>query len=183
MIRSRAEGRRKASTLFVLAFLATGVVCCGSDAGEGAGGGVVEETDSGRPNAAASPDPTSAYLQFAQRVQGTQPDAPLEAADIAEGLRQLAGVVGTLDGARPEVATDLRALAEHVLLNPGSAEVAATVTEALTEVAMVVQKTQPSGAAPVQQAAASLRADMPLPAQSAALRGFFQQVAAALEAP
>ncbi len=167
-------------TTLVLAVLAVGALSCSSerDAQEGAGAGPADAA-TGSPASAPASDPVRVYLDFAATARGDAA-APLEAAEVANGLRALAGVVGTLDGSRPDVVTDLRAAAEHVLLNPASLDVAATVRDALVGAAMALDMAQPG--ASTQEAAEQLKADAPLTEQAAALRGFFQQAAAALAA-
>lgn len=167
------------SAMFVLpAVLSMAIVSCSSERGgeEGGDGGDGAGTAT---SAGVTPDPVRGYVEFAQ---GLQDNAAADPATIAEGLRRLAGVMGTLDEPRPELMTDLRAGAEHVLLNPGSAEVAAIVRESLMAAAQAIQSGGTSTAASARDSAERISPDEPLTAQAGAVRECFVQIAAALGA-
>jgi hypothetical protein len=104
------------------------------------------------------------------------PEATLDDATIAEGLRRLAGALGSSGRAGTDVLVDLRVSAEHVLLNPGAADTTASAVNALT----AAEGAMGAGAVP---AIRQLRRDAPLGEQSPALREVFQQSAKALSVP
>lgn len=167
-------------TLALAAILALGLASCSSDdrAGEETGG--EPGAGQGGSTSPGNADLVGTYIEFARNAQGLQGGAA-DPAVIADGLRRLAGVMGTLDGSRPELMTDLRASAEHVLLNPDSPDVAATVREAVMEAAKALQMVEASSGAAALKAAENIRADMPLTGQPAALRQFFQQAASVFD--
>jgi hypothetical protein len=125
-------------------------------------------------------DPVQQFTEFAASTRDVPDDAPLDPAVIAEGLRTLAGALGSAGVDRPGILDDLRASAVHVVLNPESPEVAATVRTALTNAAAEMPAASASGGTPVQQAAESIRSDTALTAQPAAVRTFFQAAADSL---
>jgi hypothetical protein len=143
-----------------------------------------DETGAGtspEPAAAAGVDdasePVRSFVEFAQELSAEE---PLQPADIAEGMRRLAGAAGTLGAIPPELGAGLRIGAEHVLLNPEGADVSATVHGTLTRVAASLEEAPNAQA--IQDAAGALRADAPITQQSAALRRYFGVVAQALQA-
>jgi hypothetical protein len=74
--------------------------------------------------------PVADYLRFASAVD----TVPANTGMIVDGLRKLAGALGTL-GAPPGVAVDLRVAAEHVLLNPDAPGTTAAVRDSLVAAA------------------------------------------------
>ena len=156
------------------AALASWTAGCGGQGNDDVGG----TSEGGATAARPAASPVTDFREFAARAQGNA-DGPLEAATIAEGLRALAGALGTLAAAPPELLVDLRVTAEHVLLDPESVEVAATVQQSLVTAASALSGEGAKGTA-VQQAAAAIRPDMPLTEQPAAVRAFFREAANAM---
>lgn len=148
-------------------------------------GGPSEATSDEDPSstAAGSTDPVQQFAVFAANTREAPDDARFEAAQTAEGLRRLAGAMGALGVASPELMVNLRVAAEHVLLNPTSPEVSASVRQVLTSAAAVMPAAQPSNGTTVQQAAENIQPDTPLTEQPAAVRTFFQEAADALAGP
>ena len=131
---------------------------------------------------AENADPVRDFTDWAATTRSGAADAPLEPDTIAEGLRRLAGALGARGTDRPELLVDLRVAAEHVVLNPTSPDVAATVRETLIAAAAAIPAASaPSGPTP-QAAAEDITPDMPLTTQPAAIRMFFQAAADALAA-
>lgn len=164
----------------VLAGIIVAVVVAGSAGCGGSGGGETEDETAATGTApAATPDPVQTFDRFAAGLPASD---TLDAATIAEGMRALAGAVGTLGVAPPELLVDLRVVPEHVLLNPASPEVAATVRQTLVSVGGALAMAPGADGAAVQQAAEKIQGDMPLTGQGAALRTFFQEAAKAIGA-
>jgi hypothetical protein len=132
--------------------------------------------DNGSPPNA--PSPVEAYIEFAATVG--DPPARLSDDQMAEGLRKLAGALGTLNAGGPDLLIDLRAGAEHVLLNPASTETAAIIREAMVAAADAIERGR--GPDPtLREAARSVRPDRPLIEQQVAVLHFFRQAADAIQ--
>lgn len=124
-----------------------------------------------------APPPVEAYVEFAAKTGN--PSARLSDAQMAEGLRKLAGALGSLNMGGPDLVIDLRVGAEQVLLNPASAETAAIIREAMVAAAdSIERRTGPDPA--LRGAVESVRPDRPLIEQRAAVLYFFQQAADAI---
>ena len=134
-------------------------------------GPAVPGSASAEARAGDAPEETDA-ASFADLAERMQPPAActLDAEAIADGLRRLAAVLGTAGVASDDLMVAIRASAEHVLLNPDSPEVAATVRQRLTDAAAALA---PAGDAAVRQAAAGIDEGAALTAQSPALCTFF----------
>lgn len=129
--------------------------------------------DDGPPDL-ADDGPVAAYLQF---VAEDEPDTG-EAAHVADGLRLLAGAVGEAGIGGPDLGVDLRVTAEHVLLNPASADTAAGVRNVLLSTA------EAFGAGETEvlhTTAASIDTGQGLDVQVDTVRRFFREAAALLE--
>jgi hypothetical protein len=132
--------------------------------------------DNGSPPNA--PSPVEAYIEFVATVG--DPPARLSDDQMAEGLRKLAGALGTLNAGGPDLLIDLRAGAEHVLLNPASTETAAIIREAMVAAADAIER----GSGPdlaLRETARSVRPDLPVIEQRAAVLHFFRQAADAIQ--
>ena len=177
MRQDQPRGRRSRALPAAAVLLAAAALGCGGNpSSEPAGRD--EAGQGGAP--AASVDAVQVFDDFAA---GIEPSERMEPSTIAEGLRGLAGAIGTLGVAPPEVLVDLRVAPEHVLLNPESPEVAATVREALLSAGQALASTESGKGSAVEKAAEGIRADTPLPDQGAALSTFFQEAARALGRP
>jgi hypothetical protein len=145
----------------------------------------VRQTDRERePNVGAvddsesPPAPVEDYLRFVAAVPDSQ--SGLSDDRMAEGLRKLAGALGTLNIGSPDLLIDLRVGAEHILLNPASAETTATIRAALVATADTLDRGTETGRA-LQGAAESIRSDQPLAEQRMAVLHFFRQAADAIQ--
>jgi hypothetical protein len=119
--------------------------------------------------------PVQDYLQFA----GTGGDQLHPAADadpryIVEGLRKLAGALGTLHLGSPDLQVDLRVAAEHVLLNPTSTAITPLVRNDLIAAADAIEAERRTGVK-LRSLAESIQRDTPLLDQQGALRDFFRE--------
>jgi hypothetical protein len=79
------------------------------------------------PDSAPAEGPITDYLEFAGGVDTIPADTQV----IVDGLRKLAGALGTLQVAPPDVAVDLRVAAEHVLLSPDAPGTTEAVRDSL----------------------------------------------------
>ena len=157
-------------TAFAVSLLAAAAMSCGSNgpsSGDSAGG-----NDGGT---ASAMSPATDFVRFAES------DFSGEDADyVAEGLRGLAGALGTLNVGTEELTVDLRVAAEHVLLQPTTEETTATVIAGLLSVARALDAAQETGPGLLPLAEA-LRPDVPLPDQVTQVREFFQRCAQAIQ--
>ena len=151
------------------------VVGCGNETEPARGGetGSGTSVTSGRGGESASP--VEDYLRFAD--EGTNEDADPQA--IAEGLRKLAGALGTLSLGPSTLQVDLRVAAEHLLLNPSSPATTAIVRHGLVSAAEAIQSAA-EGGDDLTRSAESVRPGVPLLDQRATVDEFFQQSAKAL---
>jgi hypothetical protein len=133
--------------------------------------------DSGSPPDAL-PSPVEAFIEFA--ATAGDPQSRLSDDQVADGLRKLAGALGTLNAGGPDLLIDLRVGAEQVLLNPASTETAAIIREAMVAAADAIER----GSGPdlaLRETARSVRPDLPLIEQRAAVLHFFRQAADAIQ--
>ena len=132
--------------------------------------------------AATTGTPASAVHEYAEFVDtlGTGPSADSTA--IAEGLRRLAGALAALQLGSPELAIDLRVIAEHVLLNATSPATAEAVRTLLVQTAAAIGAQQPNEGAALQRAAEAVTVTAPLTGQQQAVHEFLRQSAQALAA-
>ena len=133
-------------------------------------------SDAGSPPA-ARPSPVEEYIQFVATAGDPRPS--LSDDQMAEGLRKLAGALGTLNAATPDLLIDLRVGAEHIVLNPASTETTAVIRDALVAAAGSMERTETDG--PLRRAAESITTDRPLIEQHGTVFQFFQRAADALE--
>lgn len=152
------------------------LVACGSDTeplGDGDGGRLAGAASSG---GTGSLSPVEEYLQFASS-DVTATNAHQQR--MSEGLRKLAGALGTLNIGALGLQVDLRVAAEHLLLNPSSPETTALVRDALTSAADAIQ-TAADGGDRLRQLAQSVRPGVPLRDQRATVHQFFQDSASVI---
>lgn len=134
-------------------------------------------SDAGSPSA-ARPSPVEEYIQFVATAGDSR--SGLSDDQMAEGLRKLAGALGAVNAGGPDLLIDLRAGAEHVLLNPAATETAAIIREAMATAADAIERG--SGPDPaLREAAQSVRPDRPLVEQPVAVLHFFRQAADAIQ--
>lgn len=143
-------------------------------------GGIDSDGASGTGNETDSP--IQDYLRFA----GAVGDRPIQesGADhdyIVEGLRKLAGALGTLNLGRPDLQVDLRVAAEHLLLNPVSEATTEVVRDALISAADAIEPEHANGEGNLRRLAESIGPDRPLLDQQAAIREFFRESARAMQ--
>ena len=135
--------------------------------------------DAGSPRAALT-SPVEEYIQFVAIAGDARP--PLSDDQIAEGLRKLAGALGTLNAGAPDLLIDLRVGAEQVLLNPAATETTVIIREAMVTAADTIERR--SGPDPaLREAAQSVRSDRPLVEQRVAVLQFLRQAAHAIQRP
>lgn len=139
-------------------------------AGDGATG-TGNETDS----------PIHDYLRFASAV-GDRPiqESTVDPDYIVEGLRKLAGALGTLNLGSPDLHVDLRVAAEHLLLNPASTATTAVVRDGLISAAAAIEPQHGNREVTLRRLAESITPERPLLDQQAAIREFFRESATAM---
>jgi len=133
--------------------------------------------DDGSPSAAL-PAPVEGYVQFAAIARDSQ--SGLSDDQMAEGLRKLAGALGSLNVASSDLLIDLRIGAEHIVLNPASTETAAMIRDALVAAADSMERGTETDLA-LRGAAESIRPDRPLIEQPVAVLHFFRLAADAIQ--
>ena len=122
--------------------------------------------------------PVQDYLRFAGRVEaGPAQGTGVDAAEIAEGLRRLAGALGARNLGSVDLQINLRIAAEHLLLNPASPATTAVVREALISAAMALDAEPDHGTT----LAESISSDRPLLQQQMTIVDFFRAAAQALQ--
>jgi hypothetical protein len=129
----------------------------------------------------ATDSPVQEYLRFADTPRADQDRRSQEdLAYIVEGLRKLAGALGTLGVGEPDLQVDLRVAAEHLLLNPAAATNTPVVREALLSAAAALESEQLIGEANLKAVAGAISLDRPVLEQTAAVRTFFLESARAI---
>ena len=136
----------------------------------------VAAVDQSQPAALLSP--VEGYVQFAATARDSQSD--LSDDQMVEGLRKLAGALGTLSLGGPELLVDLRVGAEHILLNPASTETTSMIRDALIAAADAMERGIEADVV-LREAAESIRPDRPLIEQQVAVLHFFRQAADAFQ--
>jgi hypothetical protein len=117
-------------------------------------------------------------VQFAAAARDPQSGA--DGAQLAEGLRKLAGVLAALNIGGPDLPINLRVGAEHILLNPASSEVTVLIRDDLIAAASALEVgTATDGS--LRGSAESIRTDRPLIEQRETVLQFFGQAAAAIQ--
>jgi len=125
--------------------------------------------------------PLQDYLQFAGAAGDRQMrDSDADPDNIVEGLRKLAGALGTLNLGSPDLQVDLRVAAEHLLLNSTSTATTAVVRNSLISAADAIEAERPNEVN-LRRLAESVRRDRPLLDQRAAVREFFRESATAMQ--
>lgn len=124
--------------------------------------------------------PVQAYVQFAGAA-GTE-TADVDHEFMADGLRTLAGAMGTLNLGSVDLHIDLRVAAEHILLNPASSATTEVVRNGLIAAAAAIEaERQDDGEDDLTPLAQSLQADVPLIDQRTTVQMFFRRSAVAIE--
>jgi hypothetical protein len=145
-------------------------------------GGLNSDAGSQRGDIGAAADPVQDYLQFTVALE--ESEAPVSAVDLSfvvEGLRRLAGALGTLTPGSPDLQVDLRVAAEHVLLSPESPATSAAVREGLLKAADAVERGDGEHVA-LHNVAGAIDPRQPLLEQQATVRTFFREAAIAIRA-
>ena len=125
--------------------------------------------------------PVQDYLSFAGTAGGGQiPASDADPTYIVEGLRKLAGALGTLRLGSPDLQVDLRVAAEHLLLNPASTVTTAVVRDDLIAAAEAIEA-EHRNEVNLRFIAESIRQDRPLLDQQDAFREFFRESANAMQ--
>jgi hypothetical protein len=127
----------------------------------------------------ATATPVEDYIRFATSVV----DQPIQesgsaAETVGEGLRKLAGALGTLELGGPEIQIDLRVAAEHILLNPAATANTDVVRDALISAAETLAPERSE----LRRLAESISVDRPVLDQQMTIRAFFRQSAEAIQA-
>lgn len=133
--------------------------------------------DDNRSPAAGLPSPVEGFIEFA--ATAGDPQSGLSDDQMAEGLRKLAGALGALNAAQPDLLVDLRVAAEHILLNPASIQTAALIQKTLVAATDAIERGGERDPA-LRGAAESVRPDRPLIEQRVAVLSFFQRAADAI---
>jgi hypothetical protein len=122
--------------------------------------------------------PLQDYLQFASTAgaRGTDVDEKY----MVDGLRKLAGALGTLNLGSPELQVHLRVAAEHILLNPASTATTESVRNGLIAAADAIETGRQDGDN-LRQLAESVRPDLPLLDQQVTVHKFFQESAKVIQ--
>jgi hypothetical protein len=135
-----------------------------------------------RGDVGAAADPVRDYLQFTAALEESQ--APTSTGDLSfvvEGLRRLAGALGTLSLGSPTLQVDLRVAAEHLVLNPESPATSAAVRDGFLRAADAVESGD-AGRMALHDVGGSIDPRRPLLEQQATVRTFFREVAIAIRA-
>ena len=143
----------------------------GVDTAAAAGG----ETTSGD----ETKSPLQEYLQFAGAAGSRGADVDQEY--IVDGLRKLAGALGTLNLGSPDLQVDLRVAAEHILLNPASTATTEIVRNGLISAAEAIETGRPDGGDDLRRLAESVRPYGPFLDQRVTVHEFFQESAKAIQ--
>ena len=163
------QGVKKASGRVLLIVAVAAAVIAGAIWFSMGGSGGDTGTNAGAPVIS----PVDDYLAFADGLAA--PDGNSE--DFAlEGLRKLAGALGTLGVGGADLPVDLRIVAEHIAINTQSVETTATVRPRLVAAAVALDG-QISGTSELQKAANAIDVTMPLTEQREALVAFFTRAA------
>ena len=119
-----------------------------------------------------TPSPVQDYLRVADAagVETTAVDEKF----VADGLRKLAGALGTLNIADLDLQVALRVSAEHVLANPQSADTTVAVRNSLISAADAIEAGGANDTG-LRQSAESLRPERPLAEQIVNVREFLRQ--------
>lgn len=138
-----------------------------------------DERSRGVDEPAAANSPLQDYLRFAGTAETRGADVDREY--LADGLRKLAGALGTLNLGGPDLQVDLRVAAEHVLLNPASTATTEIVRNGLMSAAEAIEPGRPDGGDTLRRLAESVRPDGPLFDQRLTVQEFFQESAKAIQ--
>lgn len=167
-----------AGVLFAIAAVFWTVERAGNNDESSSGVDTAAATDGATAIGTEANAPLEDYLQFAGTV-GTR-GADVTQTLIVDGLRKLAGVLGTLNLGSPELQVDLRVAAEHILLNPASTATTESVRNRLIAAANAIE-TGRHDADNLRRLAESIRPDVPLLDQQATVHKFFQESAKVIQ--
>jgi hypothetical protein len=140
---------------------------------------------SNRPDSSAAvvteaTSPVQEYLQFV----GTAGTATADVDDtfMVDGLRKLAGAMGTLNLGSPDLRVDLRVAAEHILLSPASSATTEIVRNCLISAADAIEtEERDESDNNLTRLAQSVQRGMPLFEQRGTVQMFIQASAEALK--
>jgi hypothetical protein len=157
--------------LFTILFLSAG---CGNSSEPGRAGEKARATDVAAGSGRETISAVEEYLRMAGIAD--TPDAGLNQEHMADGLRRLAGALGTLNLGAPALQVDLRVAAEHILLNPSSPATTESMRSRPVAAAEAIQ-TAADGDDSLRRLAESVRPGVPLLDQRATVWKFFQESA------
>jgi hypothetical protein len=134
------------------------------------------------PAAQAADTPVQDFIEFAGGVDSRRQESNADPQYIVEGLRKLAGALGTLGLGTPDLQVDLRVAAEHLLLSPTSPATTVVIRDALIAAAEAVPTLQHGERGDLRRLAAALSVEARVLDQQATVSAFFRQAAAAIGA-
>jgi hypothetical protein len=139
-------------------------------------------SDRGGTAAAVASEATSPVQEYLQLVGTAGTAADVDDKFMADGLRTLAGAIGTLNLGTPDLQVDLRVAAEHILLNPASSATTEIVRNCLISAADAIETGgQDESDNNLTRLAESVHPEMPLIDQRATVQMFFQASAEAIK--
>jgi hypothetical protein len=133
--------------------------------------------------AQAADTPVQDFIEFAGVVDSRRQGSNADPQYIVEGLRKLAGALGTLGLGTPDLQVDLRVAAEHLLLSPMSPATTVVVRDGLIAAAAAIQAGHRIEHGELRRLAASISVQSPVLDQQAIVSTFFREAAAAIERP
>jgi hypothetical protein len=145
--------------------------------------GVDMPADNGRGSATAgaTTSPVEDYIRFAAAIGDRQLQDSVPPDYVVEGLRKLAGALGTLNLGSPDLQVSLRVAAEHLLLTPASTATTAVVRDGLISAADAIEPQYGKGEVNLRLVAESIRPEKPLLDQQSAVDEFFRESATAMQ--
>jgi hypothetical protein len=136
---------------------------------------VMRDPSAGAGSTAGAPviSPVDDYLAFADGLAASGGSAADDL--VVDGLRRLAGALGTLKPGDPELPVDLRVAAEHIIINPGAADTTTAVRTSLVAAALALEGEGSSTT--LRGAADAIDSSQPIAEQREALARFFMLAA------
>lgn len=119
--------------------------------------------------AGAAGNPAASYLEFAGTLA---PESSLDSDMVVEGMRRLAGALGTLQDVPADVPLDLRVAAEHIVLNADAADTTAAVRNSLRAAAATLDG-RGQGGEPITAIVDSIDPARPIGEQADTVRRVF----------
>lgn len=119
--------------------------------------------------AGAVANPADIYLEFADALA---PESGLDNGMVVEGMRRLAGVMGTLQNVPADVPLDLRVAAEHIVLNPDGPDTTVAVRNSLRAAAATLDS-RSQGGAPITALVDAIDPARPIGEQTDAVKSVF----------